>query len=151
MVFPFISVKLSSSSKVTCTSPIYIISASNGKTLDLAPFQTCGVATKPAAILNRKYASWCFLSGHIGYNENNCALSFYGDLQPNFIGIFPQAMMNLNNLVWEVDPLGDGLNKIISPSNKGYALGISGKGGLTLGVFDSTNLRQKWIIIPNTN
>ena len=134
-------------SKALCTSPFYIINASSGKTLDLASFTVCGRSTQPTAILNRKFSSWCYINNHIQFNEQNCGLSLYGDLSPNLIGIFPQAMMNWNNLLWNIAPLGDGLNKIVSQSsvNKGYVLGEKCGGDLELVPFDSTVLNQKWI------
>ena len=146
-------IRLEKKTNVLCPSPFYIINASSGKTLDLEPFTVCNIGTKPSAILDRKFSSWCYINNHIQFNEQNCAVSLYGDLSPNFIGIFPQAMMNLNNLLWKIVPLGDGLNQIVSQSavNKGYVLGEKCGGDLELVPFDSTVLNQKWIITPNKN
>ena len=139
-------------SKALCTSTFYIINASSGKTLDLASFTVCGQWTQLAAILDRKFSSWCYINNHIQFNQQNCGLSLYGDLN-NLAGLFPQAMMNWNNLLWNIVPLGDGLNKIVSQSsvNKGYVLGEKCGGDLELVAFDSTILNQKWIITPNKN
>lgn len=133
-----------------CTNPSYIISAKNGKSLDLEPFTTCNIGTKPTVILNRKFATWCTnVNQHILYNENNCALHLYGSVTNYFLALFPQAMMNWNNLVWNVKPLGDGFYAIFSPSNSNYALALK-KSELALEPYTG-KLRQKWIILPNKN
>ena len=148
----FLIFSLHNATKAICTSPVYIINASNGKTLDLDTIITCTRSTKPSVFLNRKFNSWCLNSdGHILYNGqiSICGLHLYGSVPDNLIGIFPQAMMNWNNLVWEVKKLGDGLNEIHSPSNNNFALSRK-QAGLSLEAFKGL-LRQKWIIIPIIN
>lgn len=133
-----------------CTNPVYILSARNGKSLDLTPFTTCTRGTKPTVTLNRKFSTWCVnVNQHILYNEKDCALHLYGSTENYFIGIFPQAMMNWNNLVWDVKTTGDGFFAIHSPSNGNYVLSLK-QSGLVLEPYTGA-LRQKWIIIPNIN
>lgn len=157
LIFPFTIFLLISIAFSTnlCTNPVYIISLIDGKSLDLESF-ICNNWAKSEVIMNHNYPTWCVSDngtfGPIRYNgmDGTCGIQLYGSNANYFLGIFPRAMMNWNNLVWSVNVLGNGLFKIVSPFNGNNVLTWDGE-ALTLEPFELGSKKQSWIMLPNTN
>ena len=146
----------------SCSKPIYIINAYTGLSLGLTSFSTCpnNLAccqySRATAVLNKNFDSWCYTNNNILYATNTCAISFYADMQPSFQALFPQAMMNTDNLRWNIVPVGtsgtpsnNGFSHILSLSeaDRYYALGVNAQGGLILGA-PTNDIKFSWIIAP---
>jgi len=111
--------------------------------------------------MSRSLASWCYSSSssYLTYNgindgkKNACPVSLYGDSGGNFEGMVPQAMMDLNWLMWSFKPLGNGFNAIYSmgPNGDISNLVLTWNGSkFSLAVYSGTK-GQQWLVSNATN
>ena len=168
LLFLFLSVTFSLKSKLhrkkaaACAQPIYIISFLDFKFLDLSKM-SCAIiqGTTTNVIMSGSLASWCPSSdtSYLTYNgiddgkNTVCHFSLYGDSNGDFLGIFPQAMMDLNWLKWSFKPLGNGFSAIYSmgPSGTISNLVLTWDGSkFSLAVYSGTK-EQKWLVANAIN